>query len=94
MASLSQFGAFIMLISIVGGWLLVFAGLGALCAKARDVSVALGGLYGALFGPLGVIAALTFPRRLLGDPTATHGRLSAVAIHRGSRTTNEDDPFD
>jgi hypothetical protein len=97
MSGLGQLGAFVALLGLVVAALTLFAGIGALIAHLRELPPTFGAMYGAVLGPIGMLAVLILPRRLLGDSTATHSRLTSwVPEMRASVDTftqEIDDPY-
>jgi NhaP-type Na+/H+ or K+/H+ antiporter len=90
MGTLGQLAVFFVFVSLAISWLLIFSLLSALVAKIRDVDVPLGAMYGAVLGPIGFIAVIALPKRLM-TPSMASGRIS-----RFSQTpilSDSEDPF-
>jgi hypothetical protein len=60
----------VVLVLIVGTWVAVFGGVGALLAKARDGRTMQGFWWGTLLGPIGWIVIVVRGRRSRRDPVA------------------------
>jgi hypothetical protein len=71
--------------------------MGALCAHLRELPVSLGALFGAVLGPVGALAILVLPRRVFGDATATHSRMTRwvpdLPRQRSTIPETVDDPY-
>jgi len=90
MGTLGQLAVFLVFGALAISWLLIFSLLTALVAKIRDVDVPLGAMYGAVLGPIGFVAVIVLPKRLM-TPSMASGRIS-----RYSQTpilSDSEDPY-
>ena len=78
MGTLGQFAVFLVFSTLAISWLLIFSLLTALVAKIRDIDVPLGAMYGAVLGPIGFVAVIALPKRLM-TPSMASGRISKFA---------------
>lgn len=90
MATLGQMAVFFVLVVVACVWTATFSAIGALVAKLREVHVGLGGLYGAVLGPVGVAAVGFMPKRFLVSHVTRESRLTRL-LNRQTVTTDDDD---
>ena len=90
MGTLGQLAVFLVFGALAISWILIFSLIAALVAKIRDVDVPLGAMYGAVLGPIGFIAVIALPKRLM-TPSVASGRISIFS--QTPISSDIEDPF-
>ena len=88
-ATLGQLAVFAIFVVVASIWTATFCAIGALVAKLREVHVGLGSMYGAILGPIGVLAVGVLPKRYLIAEVARDSRLKRILMGNPEHSTDD-----